>query len=218
MPGAQIAALFPAAVAAAELRTAGDAASLLQAEKLGLERAATERVQEFAAGRMCARRALAAMGIEHFPLCAGPDRAPIWPTQVVGSITHTRGFCAAVVAQRSRFRGLGLDAEIVDAVQPRLWRSVCSASEWQLLMDLPEWQRPRAAALIFCAKEAFYKCMHSWHARLRFRDVSIDPQSWSSDSGSLRASGPDLLALPGRYQFQGAMLAVGIAWTVAGDQ
>src|SRR5450631_1625040 len=88
--------LFPAGVIAAELREPGSVGLLLPEEAAGLGRAVPERQQEFAAGRLCARRVLAELKIVDFAVIAQPDRQPRWPATVVGSITHTTGLCAAV--------------------------------------------------------------------------------------------------------------------------
>ena len=80
-----------------------------------------KRIQEFAAGRLCARRALGEFGRRGFPIPVARDRQPFWPAGVVGSITHTAGLCAAVVAERSRLAALGVDTELGGAVKPELW-------------------------------------------------------------------------------------------------
>src|SRR5450631_1635810 len=95
--------LFPAGAIAAELGEPGRVELLLPEEAAGLGRAVPERQQEFAAGRLCARRALEELGFAGFALLAQADRQPLWPAQIVGSITHTNGLCAAVVGRRSQF-------------------------------------------------------------------------------------------------------------------
>ncbi len=90
---------FPAECAAAELRAPGDARLLLPEEAQSVANAVPKRAQEFAAGR-AVRAACpgASSGSLQFPIRAAPDRQPVWPEFLVGSITHTTGFCAAVVA------------------------------------------------------------------------------------------------------------------------
>jgi len=95
-----LAGLFPQGVVAAELREPADAALLLPEERQSCSGFGSKRLEEFAAGRVCARRALAELGIIGFPLPADDDRRPCWPRDVAGSITHTTGFCGAVVAGR----------------------------------------------------------------------------------------------------------------------
>ena len=63
--------------------------------------AVPKRIQEFADGRLCARRALEEFGVTNFPIRMARDRQPVWPDSLIGSITHTAGLCAAVVAERA---------------------------------------------------------------------------------------------------------------------
>jgi 4'-phosphopantetheinyl transferase EntD len=167
-------ALFAPGVVAAALRGPGDVTQLLPAEADCLGRAAPQRVAEYAAGRQCARLALAQLGITGVAVLAAPDRRPVWPASVVGSITHTRGLCAAVVAPRSSFRGLGIDTEIIGNVHADLWPRICVPAEISWLESLAQHHRAAAAALVFAAKEAFYKCQSpltdEW---LRFADLAV---------------------------------------------
>lgn len=168
--------LFPAGVAAAELRTPGDPALLEPEEAAIVSHAVPKRVGEFAAGRLCARRALARFGVTSFAVRAASDRQPLWPAGLVGSITHTQGFYAAVIGEQARFVGLGLDTENADAVSPNLWPSICIASELAWIDSLPAEERTRAATLVFAAKEAVYKCQYPATAEwLSFPDLRIVP-------------------------------------------
>src|ERR1700692_4432176 len=71
----------------------GDPAALLPDEKQYHRGAVQKRAEEFAAGRACAHRLLAEFGIVDFPVKVAADRQPLWPEGLVGSITHTSGFC-----------------------------------------------------------------------------------------------------------------------------
>jgi 4'-phosphopantetheinyl transferase EntD len=166
--------LFPPDVAAAELRQAGDSSLLYREEAVSVAKAVPKRVGEFAAGRLCARRALAQFGITDFALKMAPDRVPVWPDSMVGSITHTRGFGAAVVAERRRFSSLGLDVEAAGGVKRELWRHICVPAESDWLESLPEAARACAATLVFSAKEAFYKCQYPVTGeRMGFADLCV---------------------------------------------
>jgi 4'-phosphopantetheinyl transferase EntD len=177
--------LFPAAVVGAELREPGDASLLLPEEAEYLGRAVPKRAQEFAAGRLCARRALAEFGVTDFPIRVASDRQPLWPEFLVGSITHTDGYCAAVVAERRRFSAIGIDCEIVGHVTPELWPQICVSAErlWLDSLALPE--RAAAVTLLFAAKEAFYKCQYplvgEW---LNFNDLCVTFLEWGAARGS----------------------------------
>ena len=54
--------------------------------------------REFVTARICARRALAELGVADAAIPRGPAGSPIWPARVVGSLTHCVGFRTAAVA------------------------------------------------------------------------------------------------------------------------
>jgi 4'-phosphopantetheinyl transferase EntD len=182
---ATFASLFPSGVVAAELRAPGDASLLWPEEAASVANAVPKRIQEFAAGRLCARRALAEFGVTSFPVRVAHDRLPLWPEWLVGSITHTSGLCAAVVAERTREMALGVDSEVVGAAKAELWTTICAPAEMAWLDTLPRADQAAAATLIFSAKEAFYKCQYplvgEW---LNFHDLCIAPLAWGESQGT----------------------------------
>jgi 4'-phosphopantetheinyl transferase EntD len=170
-----LATLFGPEVGAAERREPADAEQLHPEEARCVAKAIAKRVGEFAAGRLCAKQALLHLGISDFPLLAGADRRPHWPTGVVGSITHTPGYYAAVTARSGQHCAIGIDAERVGRVGPHLWPKICSEAESVWLESLSNPQHLQFGALVFSAKEAFYKCQfgltESW---VGFHDVELD--------------------------------------------
>src|SRR4051812_6216576 len=96
---APLAGLFPAGVIAAELMTAAPRTVLTAAELQFIKGCADKRIDDFPRGRACAPRALRELGVEDFSLLGGPQREPIWPAAIIGSITHTHGMAAAVAAR-----------------------------------------------------------------------------------------------------------------------
>lgn len=125
-----------------------------------LPRAIPARLREFAAGRHAARGALQALGVALAPVFHGADRAPVWPEGIIGSITHTATDCLAVAMRASGLRGIGIDLEPADPLDPNLWDTVLRAEEQDALMCLPEDQRGLTALRIFCAKEAAFKAFY----------------------------------------------------------
>lgn len=172
-----LAALFAEPVAAFEARGTVDPRVLTPEEAAHVARAVPKRVAEFAASRACARRALAELGIPEFALLVGPDREPLWPPGVVGSITHVAGFCGVVAARVGTVSSLGVDAERRDAVHRRLWGQIATSEELAWLESLNPDTAIESATLLFSAKEAFYKCQfpltREW---LSFNDVSVSVQ------------------------------------------
>jgi len=216
--------LFPSGALAAELREPGDPSLLLPEEAQTLSRAVIKRVQEFSAGRLCARVLLAEFGIHDFPIKAADDRQPLWPETLVGSITHTTGLCAAVVAQRTLLRAVGLDTEVAESVKAELWPFICTPTEIEWLGSLPKGQQAMAATLVFSAKEAFYKCQFPLVGeRLGFHDVRVEALSWGAPRGSfiihatrrIALAERAVLPLQGSYSFHEQFLSAGIALTAA---
>ena len=213
--------LFPDGAIAAELREPGDPALLLPAEAACLASGAVEkRRREFAAGRLCARRAIAELGIQDFALRVAQDRQPLWPDSLVGSITHTGGLCAAVVAPKTCLDAVGLDSEVVGGVAPDIWPTISVPSELAWLESLPVAQRAAAVTLIFSVKEAFYKCQYPVTAEwLNFEDLRVEPVKWGAPAGGIlihatrRLSIEDRVALPilGQYLFHQEFVTAGVA-------
>lgn len=210
---AAFAALLPRAAAAAELAGRGDPALLPAAERLLLRRATPRRAAEFAAGRLCARRAAAAFGVATGPIGVRADRRARWPESLTGSITHTDGFCAAAVGERRRFRAIGIDAERIGGVSRELWDRVLRPEEADWLERLPRPLQATAATLLFSAKEAFYKCQYEVTQQwLEFRDIALEVGGRALPEGGVAVrpvNGAGLAAPGGR--------PVIVRYAVAGD-
>jgi 4'-phosphopantetheinyl transferase EntD len=211
--------LFSPGVIVAILREPGDTGLLLPEEAAHLGRAVPKRMQEFAAGRLCARRALAEFGMPDFPIRAAQDRQPIWPDSMVGSITHTAGFCAAAVAERRSIQALGLDSEVVGDVKAEIWPHICLPDEIAWIQSLPASEQAPAVTLIFSAKEAFYKCQYPLvRERLDFHDVRIEAPTSDASAGIFLVHPTRSVAiaayasppLQGRYLFHESLVTTGI--------
>src|SRR3954464_5056026 len=125
---------------------------LYPVEAAAVRGAVAARVAEFAAGRVAARRALKSLGVSSVALRVGARRMPEWPPGVVGSITHCAGLAAATVGRAQEWWALGIDAGPAGALEPDVRDVVTTPVERAALGD------PLDATIVFCAKEAFYKC------------------------------------------------------------
>ncbi|MFN4155680.1 MAG: 4'-phosphopantetheinyl transferase [Paracoccaceae bacterium] len=112
------------------------------------------RLREFAAGRAAARDALAGIGVAAGVIPKGGDRAPVWPGGVVGSITHTRTACLAVVMPAASCWGIGIDLEIDSPLEPELWEMILRPEERAGMTGAQ-------AKAVFSAKEAAYKAQYA---------------------------------------------------------
>jgi 4'-phosphopantetheinyl transferase EntD len=217
-----LATLFPASAVACELRENADFTMLLPEEAGSCGTFRPKRLADFAAGRLCARRALGSLGFGDFAVRRNPDRTPQWPEGVVGSITHTVGFCGAVVDRSENIASVGLDAETIAGVVPEVWAEVLTDGELLALAAIPAVQRERRAALAFSAKEAFYKCQFGLTASwLDFRDVTVEARPETPDGGSFVVRSASKagefvlggLTPEGRYRFDSGLVVTGLCFS-----
>ncbi|HEY1929257.1 MAG TPA: 4'-phosphopantetheinyl transferase superfamily protein [Caulobacteraceae bacterium] len=132
----------------------GDHAHELSAVELDyLDGAVESRRREFSTGRMLARQALSRLGAPVGPLLRRPDRAPIWPDDICGSISHCRHWAVAL-ASRS-VRSAGVDIECRERVSSRTHDSLFTPVE--LARAVAAGVEP---TVLFSAKEAIFKAVH----------------------------------------------------------
>lgn len=104
----------------------------------------------------------------------GPNREPIWPEGVVGSISHCDTLAGAIVAKKSDHISLGLDIEEIGRVTPNLWDLVFTENEKNYLSQLSDEDKRVQSTAIFSIKEAFYKFQHPLTKTfLDFLDVEV---------------------------------------------
>ena len=137
----------------------------------------TQRILDFSTGRYCARNAMEALGFRAQAVLMD-GRLPVWPDGIVGSISHGRKVCGAVVGPTSRYHAVGLDIEEVARISPALWNSICTDAELSALEQMQPDLRQNHVALLFAMKEAFYKFQYPITAQyLGFKDVTIRVES-----------------------------------------
>lgn len=156
------------------VRDLGQPVSLESSESLLGPNAVPRRRREFVLGRECALKALGVLGYPGHLVGRHDDRSPQWPSGVVGSITHTEGYVAAIVAKQCAYTSLGLDVERIDAITPSIYHYIFCAEEREWLSNFRARQQKSLAAVIFSAKEAFFKAWYPVMGEiLGFHDVHI---------------------------------------------
>jgi 4'-phosphopantetheinyl transferase EntD len=216
--------LLPDWVAVAEAFEDPPDLELLGSERAAVAAAVPTRQREFATGRACARRALAALGFPPVPLDRGPRGEPRWPAGAVGSITHCAGYRGAAVAPAARAVSVGIDAEPDGPLPAGVLDLVALPRERPALADLagarPEvsWER-----LLFSAKESVYKAWYPLTGRwLGFEEaaVTIDPTT-GRFTVDLLVPGPELdgtgplTAFTGRWLARDGLILTAIVVPVA---
>lgn len=184
-------------------------AGLLPAEEPITVGMVAKRRAEFTHGRYCARSAMQRLGVAPTPILKGPDREPLWPPGLVGSISHTASVAAAVVAQENRLRSLGLDMESAEPLADDLLDMICLAQENPTRDE-------RLAKLLFSIKESVYKCLYPlMHEYIDFLEMEVllsnDGSTFAARSHSEKCT-PELAAtINGTYIRNGELIA-SIAW------
>ena len=211
--------LFPPWVATVVATEAMWSAPLHPQEEACVARATAKRRREFAAGRACARLALARLGLPEAPLGRNEDRTPRWPAGFVGCISHCAGYCAAAVARQESVAGLGLDVEVIGRVRPALLPRICTPAERDALVRLdraPGQGMTDWATVLFSAKESTYKCYYPLtRVLLGFHDVEIElaPAGREFTARLLRADAPSAAgarAFSGSYASDGRHVFTGV--------
>jgi 4'-phosphopantetheinyl transferase EntD len=180
------------------------AAELWPQEAATIARAIPKRRAEFAAGRSAARMAMAELDLAPCTIPQGPDRAPIWPAGLSGSIAHCDYFCIAAVAFKTQYKTLGIDIEPATPLAPDLTDIICTKAERDWLTSQPN--PGLAAKMIFSAKEAVYKAQYPLTRQI----IGFDAVTLiMGDGGFTVAANPTLAEIKGAILIQdGLVLSV----------
>ncbi|MGJ7551395.1 4'-phosphopantetheinyl transferase family protein [Pseudomonas alloputida] len=163
----------PAHLAADDFQRAGIVPSA------SLQRSVAKRQAEYLAGRVCARAALLRLDGRDYVPGTHQDRSPIWPAGIHGSITHGKGWAAAVVAADGACRSLGLDQEALldDERAERLMGEILTPAERERLVRS---QLGLTVTLTFSLKESLFKALYPL-TRQRFYFEHAEVLEWSGD-------------------------------------
>ena len=151
-----------------------------------IQRSVAKRQAEFLAGRICARAALQQLEGVGFSPAIGEDRAPVWPGHITGSITHSTGRAAAIVAKKTHWRGLGMDLE--NLLNPeraeRLAGEILTGPELQRMAAGRRDQLAMLVTLTFSVKESLFKALYPI-VQQRFYFEHAEVLEWS-EAGEVR--------------------------------
>ena len=207
--------LFPTEVASWLSWRLPPEATLLTMESAAAAAFAPGRRAEFTHGRSCARQALHQLGLEAGGIPVGASREPLWPTGIVGSISHAGTAATAGVARAGgNIVNLGLDLEPDEPLDAELVAQVCRPTEIARLA-ISDADPARAARHVFAMKEAVYKALWPVQRRfLEFHDVEVHGGSGRGTFGVTIHNGrcpPETAArLEGRFARIGTMFVAGV--------
>ncbi len=166
--------LFPAPVKTYCCLVQDHTENLHSEERIIISKAIDKRRYEISAGRLCARKALKQLGIDNCILTQDENGEPLWPEQITGTISHSKKWAAAAVSTTNDIIAIGFDIETVSRISSDILKRIITEKEKELLDKKDKQDAQIYAALIFGAKEAFYKALSKLYSKtLRFKDVSI---------------------------------------------
>lgn len=115
------------------------------------------RTSEFIQGRMCASMAYKKLtGRDLLELKAGDNRQPLWPPDVVGTISHNKHWVGAAVASSAELIGVGMDFEVMGRTRDDIAGYITNSNDVKNVEDLTS---AELLTLIFSAKESLYKAL-----------------------------------------------------------
>jgi 4'-phosphopantetheinyl transferase EntD len=189
-------------------------AALFPAEAALVRTAGSRRRAEFAAGRACARTALAALGWPAAEILAGRAGEPRWPDGVAGSITHCAGYRACAVARTADLAAVGIDAEPDAPLPAGLIDSVAGPAERAWIAR----QAPAAAAvcwdrLVFSAKEAVGKLCYPLTGQwLAVAEIAVFPDRDGGFDARVAGPGSAPARLAGRWLARDGLIVTAVTW------
>lgn len=189
-------------------------------ETEAVSRATDRRTAEFAAGRHCARHALELLGYPAIGIPRLPTNAPGWPASITGSLSHSAGYCGAVVAWRHDFGAIGFDVEGRGSVSPTVLAEIASDAEIALLRRESSHSVADLATVLFSAKESYYKAHHqAYGSELDFLDVDfriVGPNAFEITHRDRSDVAPEQSApRAGKFLIGSRHVFTGIAWRLA---
>lgn len=176
-----------------------DFSSLCKEERELVANASEKRKIEFTLGRIAARRSASELGHAFdSPLLRGTRGEPLWPSGLIGAITHTRDIAASATSINPQIQAIGLDLEYLDReVASKVASRICIGSEIPWVKEHSTELGTKRILQLFSAKEAFYKAVNPLIGiPIRYADVEL---CWKEKDASfegtlLRDLSPEFLS------------------------
>jgi 4'-phosphopantetheinyl transferase EntD len=186
---------------------------LSEAEAQIVRFAIYKRRIEFSTGRYLAKAAIKDLGEVVSEILKGEQHQPLWPRNIVGSISHSSGICAAVVAGAENISYIGIDFEAIKDVPESILAKIAGDNEVRELKG--EFPLTELTAILFCIREAVFKAYYPLTGHvLDHRDVRITLQGQHFTAEIL--SGPVHPLMPnnkigGKFRVAEGMAVAGVA-------
>lgn len=135
-----------------------------------LQKAVNKRRAEYLASRYCLQQAMCVLGVEQFLLHNDEERAPLWPTGIRGSLSHThQRICALLTRRDDLLPGIDCEQIMAEEHASEMVHMIVNPAE-KALSERLNLSFACAVTAIFSAKESLYKAL--WPELRRFMDFS----------------------------------------------
>jgi 4'-phosphopantetheinyl transferase EntD len=126
-----------------------------------LESCSIKRKSEYLAGRYCVQKTLKAIHYKKTAISNGDSGEPLWPEDIIGSITHTNNSAICAIKRKRRTKEyIGIDKEdwIAQAEAQTLSKYIINSFEHDYL-ETTKYQFNKLLTIIFSAKECIFKAL-----------------------------------------------------------
>lgn len=123
--------------------------------------AVIKRQSEFLAGRYAAKQAINFLGCTDSQIPIGPQRNPLWPNGIVGSISHTNTQAICLVGLREHVDYVGVDIEnwLSRETAKEIADTLVTKRELSNIAEL-HIDEEKVLTIIFSAKESLFKAIY----------------------------------------------------------
>jgi len=168
--------LIPNNIACVIIHHSSNSPYVHEEEVQEIRNATNSRILEFLSGRNCAHLAIKKLGDKnHQAILRGKNHEPLWPNNIVGSITHCKGYYAAMVSYEKDNTGIGIDAELNTKLPIKIIATTQTKNEIvrnKALLNITG--NICINKLIFSAKESVFKFIYPFiKCYINFKDVEI---------------------------------------------
>ena len=200
--------LLPDGAACAELHSAPTKQPDLQyfqslpvEEQALVDTAVDRRKADFGDSRWCAHQALKSFMDVQPPILRGPRGMPLFPDGIAGSLTHTEGFRAALLAPTHRWQSVGIDAEVARPLPEGVFSTIARPGEQRRIRNTMRSEDLQLLdTVLFSAKEATYKAWFPLtHRFLDFDQADIDLRADGTFTSYLLARPVPVPFIQGRW-------------------
>lgn len=179
----------------------------------------SKRKETYLAGRLAVQLAQSSQNFPLFDVIRGNDGAPIWPTNYIGSISHTDNEAVAIVVEPAELaiKGIGVDIERVQSAAQLQDRALIGEPKEYDLLRKAGFDESMAILILFSLKESVYKALYPYVKRyFDFLDAELVELEEHHCCIRTKATLSDLVPagflVKARYQIQNANLLSVAYW------